>query len=258
MTSPTLEHRVIGPGSWLELVSQLEVVDGVPQMDPVSVVQVARKNGERRIDGAHLTNFWCYVGDGNLYGLDDKNDVWLYLTKPSDNPGLKNPGIFARQLRRYHDYFFRAAEPENLMAKASDGSVLAVNLSQLERDGKLTHYTHEFSYIGVKTEILKAGRSAFFGKYGRIVANLIDRIHGDAVYTSSGLGPSLFAEDKEFTAVKILTPDYVVKELNGKDKGIMLSRASCIDWFGSLFLVSLAYRDIHVPGYARGLVKSAR
>lgn len=263
MASETLEHKVIGPANWLELVSQLEVLDGVPQMDTVSVIQTARKNGEKISDGTPLTKLRFYAGNGCAYGLK-RSDVWLYLTNPPNNPGLKNPEEFALQLNEQDNYFLNLDESNDLRAraKASDGSVLAINLSQLKREGMLEIYDDEFSDIKVnsdikvKTKTLKAGRDAVQGQYEEIVTSLID-IHGDAIYGKYGIGASLLAEEKIETGISVLTPQYVVNKLKGRKKGTMLARASRLYSFGSHSDVALNVRYLDLRRYARGVVKSA-
>ncbi len=241
-TELTLEQRTqtLGPDNFANLMPRFEDVHLISKLQ------------SERLTNEALRNQWLYPGDGLGYGLKDAN-VMLYLTDFPNNPLMKNPEEVARELTSKKNFFFNGADLE---ARAtSQKGVVAFNLSLDGFKKHLQRYDNEFSYIEVSTAKLAEGRESFKQEYGNEVTALFDRLHGDAIYGTNGIGAMLKQKEKDTTRIWLVNPDYVKSTIASKQKGTMVARASYLGGFGDRSVVVLDDWDVDGRGHVRGVVK---
>ncbi len=239
--APTLEERIEtrGPDIFAALVPQFK------SLHLISEIQADR------LKHPELGDMWFHCGDGVAYGLDGK-DVILYLTDFANNPLTKDLERASQELIKNHNFFVDKSTASGLKAKASaSNGVVAFNLSELH----LQKESSESGCIVVSTLNLAQGKLVFKIEYGDKVVALFDRVHGDAIYGSNGIGGLLHSQDIDFTRIYMLNEEYVRQVLTSKEEGTMLARASFIGRlrFNGGVDLSGQYFTNHL--HARGVVK---
>ena len=223
----------------------------VPQFVSLNLIS---QNQADRLKDAKLRDEWFYCGDGAVYGLGGKRgrEVFLYLTDFANNPIAKEPEKASQELINNNNFFVGKPTASELEAKASSSNgVVKFNLSKLP----IQKENDEWGYVQVSTSKLAEGRDAFRAEYGNEATALFDRIHGQAIYGSNGIGDLLNKEGKDATIIYMLNKEYVQKVLKQKEEGTMVARASFLGGFGGRSFVGLSGRGVGGRRFARGVVE---
>ena len=236
MTAETLEGVILDPAKYPNLFSKAEDEGVTPST--VSGIQSARYGRK----GEELKDLWLWAADGCGYGVNNgvnkDGDVFFYHTNAAENPGLKDPKGFARQVTGSGAFFLEPEQSKTLEAKANnrtDNSVVASNMSRLKRQGmlKTDKDNKGIVYVEVRTDVLIQGKESFREIYGDEVTNLFDATHGEAVYGGGGIGTELNQMRKETTRIYFVNPDIIKNKLKNKQEGTTLWMAAYVGNFGN-------------------------
>ena len=250
MTSITLEHKVLGPGNFVENVGNLKRWDSVREMSSIR----AGKPLDNRIElpegrSEEMQGIWLYGGDAVAYSIQD-GQHFLELYDANNPEHIPDKSKFISTLRGGNDYRRKLPNLED--------NTKRINLSDKKFNEFVTNpKDSNYSYITFKITDAVQGKEKFEEIYGSEATKLFTALHGEDVYSEDGI-KGRFKESPKSTNVYFLNKNFTEGKLEGEQfKEMKLLRGACLNGLGDDSNVGLGSRFDDDSARVSGVVERA-
>jgi hypothetical protein len=210
------------------------LAEGFKQLEPDTFQTSAQLMNGRR-DNPESRSKWFYTNNFAMYTVEDGKEFLYFGTE--NNPIFKNIDGACEQLINNHNYQVKEKDMDAVMASASSGNVLKIDMSELRLEG----HNSEWKYVEINTE-----------KYDNL--NSPERALAEAVYGKSNdfieNMNMLAKEGIKTTRIYVLDRSYVRNHVKNKQA---IARACWLDNFFNISIFVVNVRDVYNGNALRGV-----